>query len=1057
MKRQYIILIFALFSVFGSLTAALATAQQRDFDLRGYVNPTQNSELPFRLPLLGVNAELTQYSSDELRQHLQWMRDAHITWVRQTVDWRIIEPQQGQFTWADWDEIVTTIGEFPDLKLVAVLVNTPAWARTPTAPEHPAAPPQDPADFAQFASTFAGRYGMHIDYYQIWDEQNLDDGWGLLQPRPADYFALLQAGYTAIHSADSSAMVILGGLAPTTEQGPLNLSDILYLQDLYALGARDYMDAVAAKPYGFNTSPADDRRVEPDILNFSRVVALREIMIANGDGQKALWADEWGWNHLPADWSGDPSIWGAVNAEQQVEFTLTALDRAQREWAWLGGMILHHWQPNAAANDPQWGFGLLQPNDQFTLLYNALAARPAPAQALDGIFPAANPFAEYSGVWTFSELGADIGWLNDSQLRFRFFGRDVALLVREDDYVAYLYVNINAQPANALPRDNRGNAYLLLTSDSQSPETNLVLVARNLSLQQHSLTAVADRGWDRWALVGYAVSSGDLAAPYNQQIAVAWAAFAVGIAAAAMSLRHIKGGKIWQTIQYLFERIGSVGELALSAATSLALLVGMLLTWHDTAPNIFRRDEIQLGLALASAGLIYMEPGFIITVVAAVILFVLIYNRIDFGLMLTLFWSPFFLFPVELLRFALPMSEMMLLITTAAWGSRKLAGLGRERQSDVSGFRAYPLGLQLLRLQPLDWGALAWVLLGTISLLWTAERSTAITELRTMILEPALFYAIFRTSIRSHAEIIRLVDSLLAAGLVVVLVGFVLYIAGDAIGGNRGVIEAEGGARRLASVYGSPNNVALFLGRCLPFALAMSLAQIDQRRKRTAMLLFTSMLIAVVLTLSAGALFLGVPIAIASVLMLHLGKKAWRTLMALVAAAFSALIVALQFERFARLLDFSAGTNFFRLRVWESSVNILRDHPITGLGLDQFLYAFRGTYILPDAEAEPTLSHPHNFILDFWIRLGIFGVLLFVWLQVHFWKSAAQRLKQLQMNSRQPLLLAVQIGSMGSMINLLAHGLIDNSVFVNDLCYVFALLLALNASPSNTRAIDEPQ
>lgn len=1057
MKRQYVILIFALFSLLGSVTAALATAQQRDFELRGYVNPTQDSNLPFRLPLLGVNADLTQYTGDALRQHLQWMRDANITWVRQSVDWSLIEPQQGDFAWTVWDKIVAEIAEFPDLHLVVVLLNTPAWARTPTATEHPTAPPADPADFAQFASAFAARYAMQIDYYQIWDEQNLDDGWGLLEPRPADYFALLQAGYAAIHSVDPGATVILGGLAPTTEQGPLNLSDIRYLQDLYALGARDYMDAVAAKPYGFNTSPVDDRHVEPAILNFSRMVALREIMVANGDGQKALWADEWGWNHLPTDWSGSPSIWGAVSAEQQVAFTLSALDRAQREWTWLGGMILHQWQPNAPRNDPQWGFALLKPDDQFTPLYNALAARPIPTQAVDGIYPAANRFAEYSGVWTFSELGADIGWLNDSQLRFRFAGVDVALLVREDDYVAYLYVNINAQPANALPRDNRGNAYLLLTSATQSPETNLIVVARNLPLQPHSLTAIADRGWDRWALVGYAVSSGDLTAPYNQQIGVAWFTVFISFAAVVISVRQINRAVVWKTGLHFIRQIETAGQLALSAVTSLALLIGMLLTWHDATPNILRRDEIQLGLALATAGLIYIEPGFIITILAALLLFVLIYHRVDLGLMLTLFWSPFFLFPVELLRFALPMSEMMLLITAAAWILRSLAELGRERQSTVTNFRAYPLGLQLLRLQPLDWGMIAWVLLGTLSLLWTAEAAPAITELRTMILEPALFYAVFRTSIRSRAEIIRLVDGLLAAGLVVVLIGFILYVAGDAIGGNRGVIEAEGGARRLASVYGSPNNVALFLGRCIPFALAMALAQIDQLRKRTALFLFVSMLITVILTLSAGALFLGVPFAIASVLVLHLGKKAWRTLIALAAAALAALLMALQFERFARLLDFSAGTNFFRLRVWESSINILRDYPITGLGLDQFLYAFRSTYILPDAEAEPTLSHPHNFILDFWIRLSIFGMLLFLWLQYHFWTSAAQHLKHLRLNLHDPLLLAIQMGSMGSMINLLAHGLIDNSVFVNDLCYVFALLLALNAAASNTRAIDEPQ
>jgi hypothetical protein len=37
----------------------------------------------------------------------------------------------------------------------------------------------------------------------------------------------------------------------------------------------------------------------------------------------------------------------------------------------------------------------------------------------------------------------------------------------------------------------------------------------------------------------------------------------------------------------------------------------------------------------------------------------------------------------------------------------------------------------------------------------------------------------------------------------------------------------------------------------------------------------------------------------------------------------------------------------------------------------------------------------------------------------------------------------LKAGTAGAMVNLLAHGLVDNSVYVNDLALVFALLLAL--------------
>ena len=43
---------------------------------------------------------------------------------------------------------------------------------------------------------------------------------------------------------------------------------------------------------------------------------------------------------------------------------------------------------------------------------------------------------------------------------------------------------------------------------------------------------------------------------------------------------------------------------------------------------------------------------------------------------------------------------------------------------------------------------------------------------------------------------------------------------------------------------------------------------------------------------------------------------------------------------------------------------------------------------------------------------------------------------------------------MSSMVNLLAHGLVDNSVFVQDLCYVFVLLQVISVKLWNMRAID---
>lgn len=1044
MTRSLLILIVAQIALLGSLAAAWSTASTRDDDLRGYVDATQNADLPFRVPRLGVNAELTQYEGDALDAQLEAMEAAGITWVRQIIPWDTIEPERGSFAWDAWDGLADAFRDHPDLQLVAVLVNSPAWAQRDPSNAVPTAPPDDPANFGAFAGAFAERYGDVIDFYQVWDEPNLTAAWGNLEPRPADYLALLEAAYPAIHSADADSQVIAAALAPTLETGPLNVNEVRYLDALYTLDAADVIDAVATKPYGFSLPPSD-RTVDLGTLNFSRLIRLRETMVRHGNSTTPLWASNWGWNALPVDWTGDPSIWGSVTPDQQVAYTLDALNRADREWPWLGPMVLYHWQPDAPPDDPVWGFSLHNPDGSSKPLLQTLASRPAATSATDGLYPPANPYASYSGVWTFGPLGADIGWVQDSQLDFNFTGSALALLLRQDNYVAYLYPTIDGQPANALPQDASGNAYLVLTSDTRMPTLDLVPVARDLSNSPHQLHVVTDRGSDRWALAGYAVSSGNLAAPYNRQITVALAVAGVAALAALVSAWQVDWRRLFAPFSALGQRLGDTAQLAISAVTSVALLIGMFLTWGDATPNLFRREPIPLVIGIVTAGLLYLAPNLILVIVAALILFVLFYHRTDIALALTVFWSPFFLFPVELYQFRFPLAEMLLLIAVPAWLLKLIADWGRERQTLTTPY----LRLSLPRFQSLDYAVLAWLAVGVLSLSWATYRSEAITELRTLIIEPTLVYLLLRTTIRTRVQMLRLVDALLLAGVIVAMIGLWLYFRGE------GVITAEDGARRLASVYGSPNNVGLFLGRCIPFALAFALLPTDRLRRIASLVALLVMLAAVVFSLSAGALILGVPAGIAAVVLLVLGRRGIVPLMGLLlAGAVGFIAIASRSARFARLVDFSEGTNFYRLRVWQSAINAIQDRPMTGLGLDQFLYYFRGQYILPDAWQEPDLSHPHNILLDFWIRLGILGVGVLIWIQVAFWTSIRQAHRVLRPSD--PMLYIIAVGTIGSMVNLIAHGLVDNSVYVNDLAIVFILLLGLAANLERRSPVEKP-
>lgn len=1028
--RRLLQLIVALMLLSGSLAATFGTIQLRDFELRGYVDPTKDQNLPFAVERPGVNVELMQYGQPELASTLERISAANFRWIRQFAYWDEIEPRPGDFNWNAWDRAAAALRDASQLEPVVVLMNTPRWAQAERANASPTrtAPPRSLQDFASFCREFARRYGDAIDYYQVWDEPNLGAAWGGNDPRPAEYVALLAAARAAILSADPSATIIGAALAPTVEKAGRNISDIRYLEAMYAQGARELMDVVAGKPYGQFTSPLD-RRVDEDLLNFSRIVALREIMIANGDGRKPLWASNFGWNALPSDWQGDASIWGEVTESEQIEYTLLALDRVHRELPWIGPLFLHHWQPAAPAESAQWGFALLRPDGSASPLLEALKAYQYPTLAQNGLYHARNAFARYSGVWQFSERGADIGWLpsTDSQLSFDFYGTDIAMLLREDDYFAFLYPTVDGAAPNALQQDASGNAYLFLRSNSRAPETNLVPIATNLRLGNHRLQAAADQGWDRWAIAGYAVSSGDLSEPYDRQIWLGAFATILSLMVFLLSVATAPWNRWLPRLSNLFAGLSATSHLLLTGLTSVFMMLAMLWTWDSPRASIFVRDDVNLVLALLTGGALYVAESFTIALIIAFLLFVQIYHRLSNGLMLTLLWAPFFLWPVELYSYAIPMAEMMLLISAAAGLMKALVALGASLQMNNSAFPALSLAA-LRRVSLMDAAVACMALLGFASLLWARHLDHALTELRTLVIEPVVFFALLRFARPGRKTLLHCFVALMFAGVIVSLIGLYDFAFGQ-------------GTLPLQSVYGSPNNVGLLLGRTIPLSLAFVFALSNARLRLVAAGCLAVMLLALILTKSFGAILLGVPVGVIVIVAGHFGRRAMRPLFALAAVgAIVVLALSQSSAGFAAALDFTSGTNFVRLRLWESAIAMIRDRPLTGLGLDQFLYYFGGEYVRPDAIWDADLSHPHNFILDFWLRLSFFGVVLFAVMQFVFWRLTASMLKTAR--QRDPLLFAMTAGLGGSMAALLAHGLVDNSVFVIDLAFIFMFQLA---------------
>ena len=175
-------------------------------------------------------------------------------------------------------------------------------------------------------------------------------------------------------------------------------------------------------------------------------------------------------------------------------------------------------------------------------------------------------------------------------------------------------------------------------------------------------------------------------------------------------------------------------------------------------------------------------------------------------------------------------------------------------------------------------------------------------------------------------------------------------------------------------------------------------------------------------TLSRGAL-LGLPAGLVVALWLT-GR--FRAITGVVAGLMAA-VGALALFAGERLFDLGGdGGEPSRLVIWDGAYRILRDFPVTGIGPDQFYVMYGLRYIEPEGWPERYTSHPHNLFLDFWLSLGLVGlvfvIVALIWLG---WRTLRLRMQA----GPAPLAVAGAAALTAGVV----HGLVDNAFFLPDL------------------------
>lgn len=472
-----------------------------------------------------------------------------------------------------------------------------------------------------------------------------------------------------------------------------------------------------------------------------------------------------------------------------------------------------------------------------------------------------------------------------------------------------------------------------------------------------------------------------------------------------------------------------------------------------------RRDSSGVLLLAAGLGLAGLAPipGAVVGAGLYVVGALLRPSLVVPAIVLTL---PFYLQPRVVAGQEVSVSEAAILLGCAAVGARGLwlARRGRAfvRTGPLSlwernGVRASPREEAPVRMSPahlVDWAVAAFLAAALLSLLVTEYPKQSLRELRWLIVEPILVFYLARATLRSSDQVMMVLWSVVAAGSVAAAIGLLdLVTAGGA---------ASFQARATAP-YLSPNHLGLFLGRAGAVALSIALLDAPTQRPtglrrwptRAACLAAALIGMGLVGTLSVGA-WIGTAAA-ALVVGIIRGQRAAQVIASGTIVLTLLALLTLPPERTLSRWDPATGTGLIRIYVWQSSASMIGDHPLLGIGLDNFLYAYRDRYMTPEAWREPNLSHPHNWVLHFWLEMGFAGLAAAVALMAWAGLGAFRLLRRPQAPGDRVLGAA----SAATLADFVVHGSFDNAYFLVDMAvlwWVFMALIAIRGGPADVPA-----
>jgi len=426
----------------------------------------------------------------------------------------------------------------------------------------------------------------------------------------------------------------------------------------------------------------------------------------------------------------------------------------------------------------------------------------------------------------------------------------------------------------------------------------------------------------------------------------------------------------------------------------------------------------------------------------AIIFLYLCYKNIKWAVLLVIFTLPVYQIRFQLAGLPLTLLEAEILILFIIFLIQKSGRILKVKQwsNEViqkKWFHCFIVSLFL------------FLLASTLSVFVSPNLRVAAGLWKAYFIEPILFLIVF-VSIIKKQDIKDIFKILTIQVLLLALFAIYQKFTGAFISND---FWAAGATRRVTSVFGYPNALALYLAPIIILLIGWLTRRIWNLEfgiwnffvSCFLFLVTCAAIAAVYFTKSKGALLA----ILAGIIFYAIFYKNKRKIF------FSILIIAILLSCY---LVFSGNLNLkgsatveggdsisTRFEMWSETFSMLKNKPLLGAGLAGYQQSVARYHTKDYIEI---YLYPHNIILNFWTEIGLLGLIAFILIIIWFYRIGFKFVE----TRRGASLQEINVILMAAMIALLTHGLVDVPYFKNDLAVLFWVIVGMMIISTNYKS-----